>query len=475
MDSPSDLIPNRVKGYRLLGGKVANSEFVDVSSRFAGGGTRSSVIDLLKYAQGIMVGKLLKPETWRTMFTSMSTQGGWLTGYGMGWRVGPLKGHFQVNHSGSQPETRTSLLILPFEKFAVAVGVNLERADLTPYVQRLAELVLDEDLDSTAYLPNPWEQALFNAVWQTYSYGLSQFLFQGKATARNIQEQKAAFEYFNKTLDPSAIKKDPETTRKRLTAGIQPAAGEPFTKVGSYMAWKLTQVHGEARLRVYHRDPLIFFSDYLKIADNPYPLNRDISQLLNDWRKDWERTYTSDLRKIHITADADIAELGTQLKRSFPGARIYPDFSRELRRVALFFLDQRDFRNGLGLLELSTDLYPQDTLSWFSRAAGHFWMGDVERAQVLLRKAHQLSPDIMDEINALASDLWGAKRINELISLAEVVLELYPRNAGQRVELARVYLSLGDKENAIKYLREALKINPRLKEVEAQLSELEKK
>lgn len=39
MDDPLDVIPNRVRGYQLINGKVKNSEFVDISSRFAAGGT----------------------------------------------------------------------------------------------------------------------------------------------------------------------------------------------------------------------------------------------------------------------------------------------------------------------------------------------------------------------------------------------------------------------------------------------------
>ncbi|MFQ5722367.1 MAG: serine hydrolase domain-containing protein, partial [Candidatus Aminicenantales bacterium] len=146
MDDPTDIIPNRVRGYRLLKGEIKNSEYVDVSSRFAAGGTRSTVKDLLKYAEGIMEGKLLKQETWRKMFSSMVTKGGLRTGYGMGWGVRPWHGHFKVSHGGSQPETRTYILLLPLEKMAIAIASNLERINLMPYIIRLAELVLDEDL-----------------------------------------------------------------------------------------------------------------------------------------------------------------------------------------------------------------------------------------------------------------------------------------------------------------------------------------
>ena len=63
MDDPLEVIPNRVRGYQLINGQVKNSEFIDISSRFAAGGTRSTVADLLKFGKGIMDGKLLKSDT----------------------------------------------------------------------------------------------------------------------------------------------------------------------------------------------------------------------------------------------------------------------------------------------------------------------------------------------------------------------------------------------------------------------------
>jgi len=75
----------------------------------------------------------------------------------------------------------------------------------------------------------------------------------------------------------------------------------------------------------------------------------------------------------------------------------------------------------------------------------------------------------------LGTRLWVSKKIDELLALAEVSLELYPRSTRKRVEIAQIYLSLGKKDLAIKYFREALKLNPRLEDVEAILTELEKK
>ena len=66
MDDPLDVIPNRVRGYQLINGQV-KFRVHDISSRFAAGGTRSTVADLLKFGKGIMDGKLLKSDTMNQM------------------------------------------------------------------------------------------------------------------------------------------------------------------------------------------------------------------------------------------------------------------------------------------------------------------------------------------------------------------------------------------------------------------------
>ena len=208
MDDPTELIANRVRGYRLVDGAIKNSEYVNVSSRFAGGGTRSTIIDLLKYAKGIMAGNLLKMETWAQMFIPMTTTKGRSTGYGMGWNVRPWNGHFQVSHGGSQPETRTHLLIFPLDGFAVAAGCNLEGTNLMPYVTRLAELILDEDLDSRAYIPDEAGQTIYRACSQIFSRGLSQFLWKEGQLSPDQDDIEKAFAYLNRHLSIENLNKD---------------------------------------------------------------------------------------------------------------------------------------------------------------------------------------------------------------------------------------------------------------------------
>ncbi|HEY0380278.1 MAG TPA: serine hydrolase domain-containing protein [Pyrinomonadaceae bacterium] len=150
MDDPLDLIPDRVRGYQLVNGELKNSEFVDVSSRFAAGGARGTVLDLLKFMRGLNEGKLLSQASVDLMYAPTKTRDGGVSGfpktggYGMGWNLLPQQSGLVVINDGGQQETRTFILNFPAKKFALAVAQNLERDDDGAIIFRLYELVLDE-------------------------------------------------------------------------------------------------------------------------------------------------------------------------------------------------------------------------------------------------------------------------------------------------------------------------------------------
>ncbi len=119
MDDPLALIPHRVRGYQLVDGELRNSEFIDISSRFAAGGTRGTVPDLLRFMKALNEGKLLSPQSIATMVTPMVTRGGGHTGfpgtegYAMGWNVMKQPSGLVYVNDGGQQETRTFILNVP--------------------------------------------------------------------------------------------------------------------------------------------------------------------------------------------------------------------------------------------------------------------------------------------------------------------------------------------------------------------------
>lgn len=485
MDDPLALIPNRVRGYRLLNGRIVHSEYMDNSSRFAAGGTRSTVVDLLKYARGIIQGKLIKTETWRQMLEPMATKEGFLTGKGMCWNVRPLRGHFQIYHGGSQAETETYLMIFPLENMAIATAANLESFDRELYTYKLAEFLLEEDVDTPVYVPDELEENLYSACEQVFSYGLSQYCWHRKPLARSEKDLEKAFGFFNENVNPAAFRRNPEATRKNLSSGIHPASGQAFTKVGSFMASELERACGSKWLRDYFKKgPLAFFSDYAELtrtrslALKDFTFSAQLSELLSKWEKDWARACTKETRLLTLSFDADHEELRHKLNPIFSQASLYPDFHQDLIRIAQYHLKKNDPEKSFPFLILANELYSNRTASMTSLASLHLWTGNSKEARSLFRKAFSKDPNhpgvSLVQFQALARSLIQAQKLDKLTALADIVTDLYPRSWKILQGLGDMFFNLGEKDQAILHYRKALKLNPRLENVRERVELLEK-
>jgi CubicO group peptidase (beta-lactamase class C family) len=140
MDDPRAIILFRVDGYVLEEGKLRRSEYVDMSSRFGGGGTRSTVNDMVRLFEGLAEGKVLKPATRELAWTPQATRDGKLTDYGLGFGIDSRNGQVVIAHTGAQQETRTSLLMIPDAKFVFALATNYESAQLREFVGKVTEM-----------------------------------------------------------------------------------------------------------------------------------------------------------------------------------------------------------------------------------------------------------------------------------------------------------------------------------------------
>ncbi|MGD2294374.1 MAG: serine hydrolase [Candidatus Aminicenantes bacterium] len=485
MDNPIDLIANRVRGYRLIDGKIKNSEYVDVSSRFAGGGTRSTVLDLLKYARGIIEGNLLKKETWDKVFTSMATKKGRFTGYGMGWSVRPWRGHFQVSHGGSQPETRTHLVIFPEENFAVAVGCNLEHINLIPYFSRLAELILDEDLDSTAYVTDDAGQLIYNTCEQVFSNGLSQFDWKGQAGDKTEKDLGQAFFDFNSYVNLEKLKTAFKETRKKIEDRFHPAGQEAFIKVGRHMASVLLGEKGDEVFTEYRKKgPLAFFGDYIRVS-RQWPEDKkaltfsdSLVRLILGWEKEWNTVYTDDIRRLQISLKTEPKELKKRIKENFLTAKIYPDFFNSIKDAALYLLRTQETEKAFEFLHLGADLYAQNPDALVSLASAYIWTGEEEKAGELYKKAFAKQPThpalSIRSFENFARSLQNAKKIDEIFLLAEIAVELRPKHAGLHEDIGDWYDRAGKKNKALQLYRKAFELNPKLKGIKDKIKKTEK-
>jgi len=142
-DSVHDIIPHRARGYRKTpAGTIENCALADTSNKMPGGGMVSTPEDLVKFANAVMKGQLVKPETRDQMYTRQQTREGKPVPYGLGWQIQEPERLKWVSHGGAQQGISTLLVTLPAEGFSVALMTNLERAVLQPLALRIAEIVL---------------------------------------------------------------------------------------------------------------------------------------------------------------------------------------------------------------------------------------------------------------------------------------------------------------------------------------------
>jgi CubicO group peptidase (beta-lactamase class C family) len=485
LDDPMDIIPNRVRGYRLIEGQLKNSEFVNISSRFAGGGTRSTVVDLLKYAIGILDRKLLKTETYRQMFTPMALKNGKYTTYGMGWNVHPMNGHFRIHHGGSQAETKTFLLILPTERFALAIASNLESFDRMFYVHKLAELVLGEDLGLEVYVSGRSKKVLYDTCRAVFSHGLSHFDWNKKHAAQNNRDLAESFSYFLQNVNISTLQGSFLPTKKRIDDGFHPVGKEAMIKVGSFMASALEAAYGKEKLKNYHKSgPLEFFSDYIKLSNgwpssqHPYQFTETFADQIYSWKEEWDAVYTDELCNMTISPHTDFEHLSSRLRDVYSDKEIYPDYSNSLARVSRYFLRQDDSNKAFNLLTISVDLYPDSPGPITQLGEAYIWIGDLNSAVKLYKRARDLEPDHTDlrlrHFYDLGARLIEAGKDIRVITALGVAASLYPKNAKLHSDLGDLYVQIDDRDKAIAYYKKALEIAPKFKAVQEKLDKLKK-
>jgi CubicO group peptidase (beta-lactamase class C family) len=340
MDDPRAIIPHRVDGYTLGDdGKLRRSEYVDISSRLGGGGTRSTVGDMIRLVEGLAEGKVLKPETRELAWSMQPTRDQHYTRYGLGFGLYSRNGRAVVAHSGSQQETRTELMIIPSAHFAVALAANFEDADLDPFEDKLVELFLGDPAPVRLRASRAEDQKAIDALQSVYTSGLAYYDRHGRAMTTDSRELSKSFRYL---LDSLA-------DEKRVADGAHPVAGEPFVKVGSYMASILAQ---NGSLDAFHDGPLPFFSAYARAATR-YKLDKALVRRVARWEEAWARLWTPELRTLTFY-QPDALEVLERNRGPLVDAPLRPDFSRGLKGIA----EGKDAAAAARAKELAGALYP---------------------------------------------------------------------------------------------------------------------
>jgi len=398
MDIADTIIPNRARGYRRIGGDVKNCEFVDISSRFAGGGMLSTAVDLVNLSRSLDESKVLSKETQKMMYTSMVTKDGRVTEYGMGWGVDFIQGFWNVSHGGGQQGTSTHLLRFPGEKFAVAVTCNEEGQNTSRYAFLVSSLILGA-------FPNRLETPSADGFWKlrlSFLVGLGYYSKFGTTFAVDEKDLKESFAYFN-NLDPTA-----EKIRQQINDGAELFTGAPLVKVGTYMAEKIKEHHGEDSLDGLRRNGSIpFFKTYIDLynSDRSIPeectFTEDFERMLGEWYSSYKKTWTDETRKYFLIPLVDFGKYIDDIKKKFKGEIVYPSLNVLFNSYAYYLKGEEKLDEGLKVLLDAVQLFPSDANLFDS--VGEFYLAKEDKAKAIehYKKALEINPNLRSSTLAL--------------------------------------------------------------------------
>ena len=472
MDDPDRIIPHRAKGYRLDFGELKNSEYVNISSRFAAGGTRSTVKDLLRYARGLQEGRLLSQRSTRMMETTMNTSNGKRTDYGMGWHIEPVNGHFQAYHTGGQPETRTMLMRFPARDMAIALAYNLEGGSLRTIARRLYQLVMDEGWNVKPYTGNSYDDALLQGMWDICNFGMAYYKHRGKPRNTDPEEMAEMFEFLNNTLHPEKIQHDYNTVRQKIALGRHPKAHTAYVRIGSYMAHQLVEEYGSQRLDYYHTQGApAFFTDYLRLSSaggNRWPVNEPMRQKIRHYQQEWSQTWNEYTRQLFIGPWKDLGAILDKLKQQAQGRKIHPDYTSVLSNALFDKALKEDASAILPLVNDFVGLYPESAVPYVTRGHVHIIKGNRKAAEKAYRRARETQVDrhvaSAAMLNQHARQLFRRNRLEEALGLVEVASGIYPENAHLLETHGDIYL-----EKSRRSYQQALELDPALEDARREL------
>ena len=128
----------KTKGYFSLQPKPVAAPILDSTLAYAAGAIYSTVGDFYKWERAVASGKLLRPESWRQVFTPYKNK------YGYGWGIDTLFGQQLMSHSGGIPGYTSFIMRFPQDDLAVIVFDNTMSVNLGKISKSLAAIALGQ-------------------------------------------------------------------------------------------------------------------------------------------------------------------------------------------------------------------------------------------------------------------------------------------------------------------------------------------
>lgn len=485
MDDVRRLWPNRVRGYEIDNGVTVNAPFLDVSSRFGGGGLTGTVPDLLRWPAAAFGGKILSPKWVDEMVRPFTSKSGRFTGIGdgdiyytLGWMVLPVNGSYVLHAGGSQKGTETILYYFPERRLTIAVATNLQFAPTGKYARRLYELLTGDAWEARVFTRAREDAPVALALNSAYNYGSLHFEQRHAALTGDAKELADAFAFFNSNVTREAARSDSRAASRRIRDARHPAGNLALVKLGSYVAARLKEKGGAAGFERYRRGGAIpFFADYVRLYKSDPSVPKELrftpafEKLIARWDADWSRTWNDYTRTLVITPETDLDALGARLRKEFAGAEVYPDYVAYLQPLQQGITALKAPKLGVELYPWSDDLL--FNLAYYiltfgqseqGRAAVKAVLPEHETPAAYFRRAYEANPDgVMSAKTFLdigAGWLNRPDRTGAGVEFLGVAAELHAKNAAVREMLGDFLVRAGRRADAEASYRKAFELDP---------------
>ena len=148
--SEAEIVPNRAAGYRLERGELRNQQWVSpMLNTTADGSLYLSLQDMIAWDRGIRAGAVLRPESWRQIFTPVTLNSGRLHSYGFGFEVDRIAGRDIQRHGGSWQGFKTYISRFGGDDITIIALANLAQAIPRRVVDRVAAHLMPSLTTST--------------------------------------------------------------------------------------------------------------------------------------------------------------------------------------------------------------------------------------------------------------------------------------------------------------------------------------
>jgi D-alanyl-D-alanine carboxypeptidase len=134
------LVPHRARGYAWRDNAYVNAaEFLALRPS---GAFLSTVLDLAKWDAALYEERVLTKTSRTAMWSPVRLTDGSTYGYGFGWTVDSLDGHWRVHHGGSLPGFRAMMMRFPNDNLTVIVLTNGDGANPMLIARDVARIYL---------------------------------------------------------------------------------------------------------------------------------------------------------------------------------------------------------------------------------------------------------------------------------------------------------------------------------------------